>query len=771
MASTQELFSLGEMGKNLQDHYLPQLKQNYESAKKLTEDLNIERKLNLKFLVGKQWVTWNKSLSAVQATHPMFDGGRVEPVVDNVVEPLTTQRVSFMASSTPSFESVSVTAQGQDMIGAAMTDRMFGVLWDKYTLGEFFSRGHYTDAARYNCFYHAYYDYSAGAVKQRGILDAATGEQKMAYRAEGDIQIIRVNHEDVYVDPRAERVMPHRTEFTDARYLFYIKTMDVGTLMNQPWKQQGVVEVKRGNEIRKILYGGLPDYESIHPTSTAAPSDGSVAAANALGIDTEEAAKGSSLYTNKERPGDTGKVIRVAFYYEHSDGNEQFPHGRFMAFLPDNEWWVLEYREELPEATEEYPDGMFLWVMSKDKEMTGRLAGECRLTQCRPLQMELNYAWTMWRVMRKNIKPFLMYDEDATVNLNGVLQSNYMTAVGYHSNAGMSGNVEPRVFWPPALQLEAGTAQIEAQFITRKIEDKIGIHNPANIPHKQGTTWSEINTILMRDLDAIRDNDVARHEATVYGPFISGMVELARRHFPEDRLLTFFGDKGRPAIVLFKKSQLNFSDVRIIKGTTMRRSKALQAELYMMAVKLGLLNDDDPARQRVMRAQALASMNLSVSIESSIDVLAMERAQEEGLMLLEGKDVPVSWHEPPAIHISEHWRNLNSADYYNLPDNEKPDALKATYAHCIGHMEVARLSRAQIPVELQGAILGLMAGQQQIPGSPEGASQPPLGEAAQPGVNQSGLPENTQVPDMSGQGEAAMPAPQAAPTPPFSETP
>jgi hypothetical protein len=763
--ATQELELFGSIGKKLAEEYLPQLKRNYEAAKKLTEDLNPQRKLNVKFLAGKQWVQWNKNIGAVEKVNPMYDGGKVEPVTDNVLEPLSTQRVSFLASATPSFEAVSVTAEGQDMSDAALADRMFGVFWDKYSLSDFFARGHNVESARYNCFYRSFWDYGAGAIKQVNLPNEEGGETA-TYRANGDIQIERVNPENVFVDPKAERVMPIRTETNDARWLFYMSPpVDIGWLMKQPWARNRVEPLRRGGEIREVIWGGLPEEAEINAADSLAATEGDKAAAAALGIDTETGAEGASVHTDPDKPGQPSKVVRVLFYYEHP--SEDFPHGRYAAFLPDNEWWVLEYREELPHATEEFPDGLFLWVMSKDKEMTGRLAGECRVTQARPLQVELNHVWTSWRTLRKNLKPIVSIDEDATTNANYWLNAGWAKVMTYHSNAGFQGNPEPKVFWPPALQLEATTAQNEAQYITRKIEDKIGIHNPANVPHKQGTTWSEISTILMRDLDALRDGDVIRHESTVYAPFLAGLVKLGQRYLPEDQMLTFFGDKGRPAVIRFKKAQLNFSDVRIVRGTTMRKSKALQTELYMTALKLGLLNDDDPIRQRTIRAQALAAMNLQVSIESSLDVIALQRAQEENLLLLEGKEVPVEWTEPSAIHIQEHWRMRNSPEFYNASEQLKPEIRRVTDEHIMCHSEVARLSQDDIS---QAVLLSLQEQQQQAT-QRGGASQQPVGGPAKPqNANYLGAPATEQAPaEQVGQGGVAEQPVQ--PMPPVSNTP
>jgi hypothetical protein len=135
---------------------------------------------------------------------------------------------------------------------------------------------------------------------------------------------------------------------------------------------------------------------------------------------------------------------------------------------------------------------------------------------------------------------------------------------------------------------------------------------------------------------------------------------------------------------------------------------------------------------------------MQLTTESTLDVLARNRAQNENKLLLEGKEVPVSWHEPVAIHNQEHWKMMNSNDFYNAPEAEKPTILQRTYEHMNGHNQVARLSQND---PTQAIMMGLQnADPNQAQQPTGGASQPQIGVSAQPTVDQLGGQAQQQIP-------------------------
>lgn len=661
----EDFSTAGEIGQRLAAS-LPILRRNFEIAQAKTEELNPERRLNVAFYLGQQWVEYDQGIGLVPTTTGVED---IEPIVNNVIRPILDDRCAVIINSTPKMEVVATTQQLADLTNAKLANQAAEAFWHKYALQNLFSQAHLVAALKYNVFVFVDWNYLIGRVKKVGNT----------FVPEGDIQLELVPPENVFVDPRADRVTPEGTEPTNAQWLFRLKTVDIGEILQHPYWQTRRIEKSEATGT-SIFYGGVPPEEEI----------------TAMQIEDYIPEKEVSASIGKS--GSPGKMVRLLIYIERQSG--AFPHGRYAVIMPDNNWHILEYREELPYATKSYP-GLFNAVMWVDSPMPGRLAGNSRVTDARPLQVEINRILTQWRDLRNNVRPWLLVDEDSGITAETLQRANSVFIARYRSSIG---GAEPKLVWPGGLMMESQTAMNEIVWLIHQIEDKIGIHSPAYHPHKEGTTLGEIQLIELKDQMRLKNNEAQRAEIGFYAPTMKLILQLAQRFFSEERLVSFFGSAGKATVRRFKGADLQFQDLMIKPGSSMELSRGLQIALTLRAAELGLFQSQDPMEARMLKLDFADALSLGITAEMTIDQMQRQVQRDENVRMVDGEEPAIEFFHDDAIHMQEIVRFLLSADFINLPKEQKDAVRMRLLAHYNLHKEKLS-SNNEIAGLVQGALL------------------------------------------------------------------
>jgi hypothetical protein len=616
----------------------------------------------------------------------------------------------MLANATPRMEALSASTDMGDIAESQLANDAMEVVWRRYDLSDFLQRAHKTALIRFNCFIRWYWDYSAGPITKqpRFTADMQQVEGQFTERPQGDIRIELVPPERVFIDPKAERVMPEITEASDARWLFYEVAVPIEQVLNNPkWQRAGVLPTAAGG---KRIYGGKLPEDKMGSRDSVAANAAEDAIWGEQGIDPRTAATGASIYTKDGDKTIKGRMVRLVMYWEHP--SETYPHGRHGVFMPESDWHVLEFAEELPEATAEKPTGLFGWAMLTDCPLPGRLAGISRMAECIDDQRAINKRNTQMQELRDRFLPVGVVDEDCGVTREAYVNLGALQVLKVNTSGGKQ---LPTVLFPPGVAQEVNVCIQEINHLTQRIQDKMEIHNPAYYPHKQGTTWSEISQVMFRDYSNIKSNDAARAERTVYAPLARGILNLMQRKMTVEQLVAFFGDRGKATVMRFKHGGIDFKDVHVVAGSSMELSRALKAEMALAALKVNLFDDQDPDKARQNRLDVLDMLGLELTSEMTIDQLQRKKQRDECLQMLQGIEPPIYWFDDHALHATEVVRFMLTS-LETLTPEQRAATMDIANKHYTLH-------KALLKAEVGAAPASLLAAEANANG---GAGQPPV---------------------------------------------
>lgn len=717
------LEALGEYGTRV-NQLIPQIRTNFDVARELTERLNPERKLNQNYYLNLQWSFWDGDHGEIRSNAPVGEGGDLEPVTMNVVALQLDARVANMVNATPVMDVTAATNEMADIAAANLANDAAHAMWHHLALSDVHARGHKVAGTRYNCFLKTLFDPYAGDIGEDG-------------NPMGEIACEIVPPERVFVDPLADRVMPERTLSSDARWLYELCVQDVGFLVNHPtWSKEARQETTQAGNT--VIYGGVPPVEEITPCDSTAASDGEQNLDDTYQKDSRRASEGASTFAKKGDPTPKGKVVRIVYYYEHK--SPTYPHGRFAAFLPDNGWHVLEYRDELPYATKEHKTGLFPWVMYVDVFVPGKLTGRCRMSGARPLQDELNIAATSWRQTRGAMPPMILADRNSSITAEKLRGASVATIFEYDSAIG--GNA-PTVTLPSGVTNEAQLAMAEIQTLTRMCEDQMDAHTVSAYPRNSATTLGELEIMRLEDETKLKTNDVKRAEQTVYAPHMKLVLRMMQRFYTEPRMLMFFGADGKGSLRRFLGSELHFKDVRIVPGSSTEASRSLKVALSIRYMELMAATQMQPEEAKQFRLDMAQMLDLQLTHAMTTDQLQAKKQRDECFRMIDGeRGIVPGPFDDHAIHRNEIARCALSPEVENLPQPKKNNVLEQFVIHDTYHAEGMKntIGRPEVAEALNAAL-----------------SEEPLGaQPMQPPAPMPGMP-----PDIGG-GELSQTAPTTA---------
>jgi hypothetical protein len=506
---------------------------------------------------------------------------------------------------------------------------------------------------------------------------------------QGDVAVSIVNPERVVVDPCALCVTPEQTPGC-ARWLVEMDTMSVMELtafskrMSRNGKPYGELQIGDTLAGGKVIYGGIPDVNDLKRTNSSIPTPeetGMMQGVRVMGTLNADADKISGLMS--EYGG------RVKIYRRWEMPSDQFPAGRFCWYLPDNNNHIIEYREELPNATTEHPEGLFGWASMVDIPVPGRMAGNSRMSMARAAQDQINYDRTAIREIMQRFQPVLMADIDSGFNLDEIEKTDLATIMKYHSRAG---GQKPEMFWPPAIAAYVEMLQNDIRDLTAFCETVMDAHNVANYPKANPTAY-EVSLAKGEDVAHWTD-DAKRYEST-YRAVMKQVLRLVQRNYPDERVVEYLSGQQRAVSYTVKRRDVSVKDVMIVPGSSMPRNKRLMQMNYMAAAQAGLFQSRDPQEQDRLNREGRAILNLDISSENTHEQANRNRALAENEEMLDGQVVDIAPWEDNIVHMEIHYLGLLSPDFYNIKDPSLRKEVENIFRQHIGIHNDAERQAAQ----------------------------------------------------------------------------
>jgi len=713
MSNQDKLATAGPVGMRAAA-FIEQAKEQIAAAEKHMAKWNAQRKENMEMLLGNQWCMTDPM------TKELKDGriilrrkGYHTFLTDNVLLDLLTKGVNSVCGEIPRFEAIPASSQQQDFVKAKYVTRLIPGLW-YHRKAVSFLRKCITGARYYNLFF--------GKV----VWNPRMGKVVNG-KLEGDISLIGIPPMSMFVDPSAMRVMPECIEETDARWLFEAGKMTVAEL-------NAMVELPRDG---KTPTGG--DYvRCLPPTGyQLAPADSA--------HDTIENAEVTADAFKPEIVNVRGKdgellgmsKIRRLLYY--AQPNEEFPRGRYCLMLPDSDYWVMEYRECLPDdemvGDKELP-GLSPFCTFWDEQVAGQLAGHSRTAEAIPYQRVLNQTITDMGETKRRFKPVTWVDRDLGIDMDGIRENTPIGTVMPYVARG--NNPLPETRWPEAVERFLNECRMDVQFYTRRMEDRMGVHSMLSDNTRQVSATEFAHN--MRIEQQSTTGEAAGIEEVSVIPMTKLMLQQYQRHAGADRMILTMADRNRSEVMQVMAEDIDFKDIIITAaGSSVPLNRALQKAEVVNLATLGVFTDKDPTEAKRKERWMMDLMNLESSVEESGDQLDINNARAENMRILGGEDITVPRPgDNDSIHLYGplcHSEFMKLPEFRDQPKEKYQKQLEVLQAHNAAHYQ--RLEdKSQIlgvPVaDIVSAALSRvkpgppMAQGQQPPG-PTGGLPPPPG--------------------------------------------
>jgi hypothetical protein len=629
-----------------------------------------DRKANLAYYFGRQDLYLDEMCRF--RPHPLADGDAVNGedarfTINNVVRKLVDDRISVICGPVPAMEAIPSTSEQADISLATVATKNADAIWRHLTMSSVIEKAHKWAAIYGSSFVKAYWDYYAGPWS-----DAL---QKPA----GDIAVALVHPNRMFIDPAANRLIPNRRMPDDARWVFELQVIDVSDLYDDEnlKKTHQTVNEQTG---AKVVYFELPDKKEIGKTNHSVPTAEEAAILAQADRETDTALENASVYSGKKmREWREGGFVKVAFYYEFP--NPSAPKGRFAAFLPDNGWWPMEYREELPYATAENPIGIVPFVQIRDVDVPGTPYGKARMTEARPIQDQINWISSQWFNDARSFTPYTIVDEDAGIDEDAIRETSQSRYLLWRSS---TGGQKPELVFHTGAYGETRNAIDTLTFLIRQLEDKMQFHSTRYHP-KSNPTATELQMMRTEDLRVLEMLDVRRAEEEAYSPLANMLLRITNWGYDDDRMIAFRNDKNEVVTLNFKKSGLRYGDITIRPGSSMPKNRTLQKLDAFEMAQQGFFVSQDPAEQRKLRREYKELVGFDTHEELDHDRLDAENAKSECEAVLAGHEIYVTPRvDNHIIHIQEKYRFLKTPAFRNLPEEER----KRVYDAIIGHIDL-----------------------------------------------------------------------------------
>jgi hypothetical protein len=704
------LMRLGPTGRRAAD-FVDEAKQQFDSAQIEVLRYTAQRKQNLEMLLGEQWSSIRDIDLAVIFERDLRKANAPELMTDNVMSDLLVSRVSQMVGAVPVFEGVPTTSEQQDVTKAKYVTKMAPAFWYYLKMVSYF-RKLLMMAGYFNCAF--------GKVSWNKTMgDVVNG------RPQGEVSLTAIPPSDMFVDPDAERVMPRRIDESDARWLFHRQRTTLGDL-KAALHAPGEGKTPTGGN---IVWCGLPDIKDITPADGASGSSAESVMSERSAMRTPTHDKDGLL---------TGMAaLSVLGYYEQPNGT--YPRGRYCLMMPDNGNHIIEYRECLPDDAVMYGNqlpGLFPFFMVWDEQVPGQLAGRSRTAATITHQRAINNVFTEWQDVKRRNLPRTYVDRGMGIDFDAAVNDPRMGLVLPYD--GRAGGEFPKTDWPPAVSNFAENSMTEIMHYTRRAEDRMRIHSLANYPRRSITATEAVEAMRYDQENLAQEAFIV--EECAYVPATELVLQTVQRHYGNDRMVHFLGDRNKMEVSRVMASDLCFKDVIITaSGSSVPRNRRLMKAEIMNLVSVGFFTGKTPEETEKKQRWLADLLQLESSVEMGSDELDIKNARAENMELLTGKDVP-----PPQpgdndlIHIHGplcHFDLLKTPEFRNLDAGKQATVLQHLEAHMRLHQLRADEDAAMLReagVANPGAVLARIALGRVRPGQPGTQQQAPGPVAMRP---------------------------------------
>jgi hypothetical protein len=714
IANQDKLALLGKYGMRAAE-FIEQAKEEVAAAEKHMAKWNAQRKENMEMLLGNQWCVTDP------VTKELKDGriilrrkGYQMFLTDNVLIDVLMKGVDSVCGEVPRFEAIPASSQQQDFVKAKYVTRLIPGLWYHRKVVEFL-RKCITGSRYYNLFF--------GKVVWNPRMGKVVGG-----KPEGDISLIGIPPTSMFVDPSATRVMPECIEEDDARWLYEMGKMTVAELNAMAGLPQEGKTPTGGDYIRCLP----PTEYQLNPADSA--------------HDTAESAEVTADAFKPEIVnvrGKDGKLLgmsKIRRMLKYEQPSEEFPRGRYCLILPDNDYWVMEYRECLPDdervGDKELP-GLFPFVTFWDKKVAGQLAGYSRTSAAIPYQRALNQTITDMETTKRRFKPVTWLDRDLGIDMDGIRENTPIGTIMPYVARG--NNPLPETRWPEAVERFLNECRMDVAFYTRRIEDRMSNHSMLSDSSRAVTATEFAHN--MRVEQQSTTGEAAGIEDIAVVPLTKLMLQQYQRHAGAERMILTMADRNRSEVMQVMSEDIDFKDIRITAaGSSVPLNRALQKAEVVNLATLGIFTDKDPTEAKRKERWMMDLMNLESSVEESGDQLDINNARAENMRLLGGEDITVPRPgDNDSIHLYGplcHSEFMKLPEFRDQPKEKYQRQLEILQAHNAAHMErlEGKSQILGIPVaDIVSAALSRvkpgpppLAGQQ--PPGPAGGLPPPPGQ-------------------------------------------
>jgi hypothetical protein len=640
-------------------------KEIFEIARRKNNRDRYERHRNLAYYYNRQNVQWlpGQSMPTERDT-----GQSNRLIVDNVIRQLTEAWVAALIDQPPKYEVIASSPSQFGMELAKNDTRLCEMLWHHLQLRNVYRKA-LLMARIFKCAYiHTYWDATAGR-----IIDGL---------AEGDVACEVVNPMQIDVDPSAEDVRPEIKEPTDAKWISRTQVIPIEKILAvQQW--QGEMRVMQTTAGNQVYYGGLPsDLREIASHDSSVPTREENALLAEIDRTAREEADGMSP-ENRDNGG--GRVALVRTYWEHP--SEVHPHGRYCVTLPGNSDKIIEYRNELPFATKEHPQGLFGWVLLKDRDIPGKLSGQSVISEVIPFQDRINELTTQVHAMIRKYVPVMLWDKFCGISPKSYVQATISGVLEFDSRGGPGR--EPHILWPAEIQSFISAAAAEIQRCKQICQDKMSVHQISDYPRSNPTAF-EVSQFLQQDATKWAD-DAKRYEPKI-AEQMKIALRLVQRGYTTERVMKYLNRSSVQAIRV-KASDVHIDDVKIVPGSMLPENRAQQVQHGLFLIQQGFFKGATPDEDKKLRNDALRILQLNLPDEETHDQLNAARSAEENMAVFDGMPlyVPRPW-ENHVIHMTEHYRLLLSGDFSRI-DREKQNKIAEKMLQHIAQHNLMRMKQ------------------------------------------------------------------------------
>ena len=683
------------------------LTQRFKEAQDARYMVEMQWRLNLAWLVGRQYTTVNKgSRRLEEVPAPPW---RVR-YVSNRILPTWRMYLGRLAKSRPIPEAVPATGEEKDMLAAKLVDKLLKYVWlkeklDKRKAIELYSWMLTCGSA----FLVVWWDHDAGELVE--MPEAVESEElienpEAAIQRLGDIRVNVVPPFEVYPDPQAR-------DWEEVRYVFHAKALPVDTLKAMFPEHADRIHPEGGLE---STYGWYND-----PLFTAP------------GI--------SYTYTRPLKD-----VARLIEYYEAP--SPEFPKGRHAIAIGEGNWIIQE--NQLPYDHREIPLVKFDFI-----NVPGRFWGMSLIEQLIPIQKNLNLTKSM---LIEN-KIALSRPKILIPTTSGISPDAFTTEAGekvYYNPMGGA----PSPWVPPPIP---GYVLNELQTIEQDFMEVSSLHwvsrgmNPPGVRTAAGIA-------ILQEADETPLGPVLIWNEQSWIDVARQVVELARQFYTEPRMVHMhLGDKVEAVEFHREKLQGRFRIVLDI-GSSIPLSKAARIQFAFELLDRGAFRTPDG---RVDEYRLFKFLEMDTLVESfSEDNIDVRHARFENI---EMRDNNVMFEpgllDNHTLHIAIHTK---FAKELALEDPKHP-ALELIKKHIEAHEETLKravVKQAAIQADIQKRVQEIQAviAQPAVPGPGGQAPGGPMPGGPVPGGPAPGVPGGG---PMAGgpPPEGAPPVPPAPPGP------